>query len=143
VSLLATPPVGRRRAAIRWAAAAWVVAHLLVPLRYYVGGDLHDERFSWRMFSAVRLQACTVDVEEVVVRDGIPRRQRLDLAQTLPATWTALLQRSREAVTQRFLRWRCAQTGMRAVRLTNRCVDASGRAPAPVVRAMGCGEGRS
>lgn len=143
MNLLATPPAGRWRTAVRWTALAWVAVHLIVPLRYYLAGDPHDERFSWRMFSAVRLEACTVDVEEIVVRDGVPRRERLDLARTLPVTWTALLQRSREAVTERFLRWRCAQAGIREVRLTNRCVDASGRAQTPVVRAMGCDGERS
>jgi hypothetical protein len=124
-------------------AAAWVVAHLVIPLRYYLGDDPHDERFAWRMFSAVRLQACSVDVEETVVRNGIRRRERLDLTRVLPATWTALLQRRRKAVSEELLDRRCAQAGIREVHLTHRCVDPSGRMQPPVVQTKGCGEGWS
>ncbi|MCS6857609.1 MAG: HTTM domain-containing protein, partial [Sandaracinaceae bacterium] len=36
----------------------WVMVHVLIPLRYYLwpGHDRYDERFSWRMFSAVRVE---------------------------------------------------------------------------------------
>jgi hypothetical protein len=40
--------------------ALFVVAQLLLPLRYYIyHRDPHDERFAWRMFSPMRMATCS------------------------------------------------------------------------------------
>jgi hypothetical protein len=44
----------------RWFIAVFVLAQLLLPLRYYIHHrDPHDERFAWRMFSPMRMVQCT------------------------------------------------------------------------------------
>ncbi|MDW8246449.1 MAG: hypothetical protein RMJ84_07720, partial [Sandaracinaceae bacterium] len=66
----------------------WVMVHVLIPLRYYLwpGHDRYDERFSWRMFSAVRVERCRVKawVEE-------SKGERLiNLPKLLPMPWVSL-----------------------------------------------------
>src|SRR5690242_15394556 len=36
--------------------ALFLAYQLAMPLRYYLGGRGYDERFSWRMFSTLRMQ---------------------------------------------------------------------------------------
>ena len=45
---------------------SWLLWQLLVPLSYYLGHDVDDERFAWRMFSGVWLlqKSCTASVTE-------------------------------------------------------------------------------
>ncbi len=141
--LLVPPPAGRVRTALRWLIGAWVAAELLIPLRYYLGSDRYDERFSWRMFSAVRLERCSLALDEWALRHGAVHVERVDPAGVVPVTWVVLLQRNREAVTARFLRWRCGQEGMQRVRLVNSCVDTQGRPRPPVERDVDCREALS
>jgi hypothetical protein len=132
---LDAPPTGAARTMQRAGLALWIVVMIAVPLRYYVGGDTYDERFSWRMFSAVRVQECAIDAREVVCG----REQTITLMESLPAPWVALLQRNRPAVLRRFLRWRCASDAQPSeVRLTHTCRDASGDALPPIRRVMDC-----
>ena len=137
-AVLVPPPRGRARVAARWVVAVWVGAEFLIPLRYYLGTDRYDERFSWRMFSAVRLETCAVEVEEWTTRRDAVEHVRLDLIRELPVTWVALLQRRRAAVAARFLEARCARPGTRRVRLTSRCAGMSGGPPSVAVRAVEC-----
>lgn len=117
----------------------WVLVMLAIPLGYYTpGADPYDERFAWRMFSAVRVQRCELRVSEA--RAGGERP--IPLAEVLPAPWIELLKRNRPAVIERFLRWRCEQReGTTRVRLLNECRDAAG-APVPAIdRAIDCESG--
>jgi hypothetical protein len=127
--VLVPPPRGAARIAARWVGAVWVGAQLLIPLGYYLGHDRYDERFSWRMFSAVRLEACRVELEEWPTRLGATEPVRVDPLRVLPAPWVALLQRRRAEVTARFLDARCARPGTARVRLTTRCTAPSGGSP--------------
>ena len=132
---LDAPPTGQTR--VLWLAgiALWAALMVAVPLRYYLGDDLYDERFSWRMFSAVRVQECDLDAREVV--SGSERA--ISLYEVLPAPWVSLLERNRPAVLRRFMAWRCASDAAPSeVRLTHTCQDASGDPLPPLRRTMDC-----
>jgi hypothetical protein len=69
----------------------FVVSQLLLPLLYYVGRrDPHDERFSWRMFSPMRMAKC---VPKVTI-DGAP----VALASKFHEAWLELANRGRFVV---------------------------------------------
>jgi hypothetical protein len=42
--------------------AAYLVVQLVLPAAYYVRRDPHDERFSWRMFSTIRMASCETEL---------------------------------------------------------------------------------
>ncbi|MDQ3036891.1 MAG: hypothetical protein M3Y87_31145 [Myxococcota bacterium] len=131
-------PGGRWRTGLPIAGTIWVVLMLAIPLRYYAGDDRYDERFAWRMFSAVRVQSCRVGVTEESEAGARP----VALMEVLPAPWAALLERNRPAVVEAFLRWRCeARDATERVRFHNECVDASGDALPSIDRVIDCGTG--
>jgi hypothetical protein len=132
---LNAPPTGNDRIVALIGLAAWMALMIAIPLRYYVGSDLYDERFSWRMFSAVRVQQCSLDAREVVSGHERP----IALMEVLPAPWVSLLERNRPAVLRRFLTWRCASDARPSeVRLTHTCQDASGDPLPPIHRVIDC-----
>lgn len=117
--------------------AGWLLLHVSVPLSYYLSSDVYDERFAWRMFSAVRVQECALDARETIA--GVERP--IALQSVLPAPWVSLLQRNRPAVLRRFLEWRCASdVAPSRVRLTHTCRSASGDALPAVHRTLQCAE---
>src|SRR5690349_9855363 len=68
------PAVAARRRTFENAFIALFLAFMLgMPLRYYMGGRGFDERFSWRMFSTIRMLDCKATVVEDVA-DGSERR---------------------------------------------------------------------
>lgn len=132
-------PTGRLRVALPIAGVIWTLLMIAIPLRYYLGGDAYDERFAWRMFSAVRVQHCAVRVTEE--RAGGARA--VPLMDVLPAPWAALLERNRPAVVEGFLRARCdAHDDTREVRFRSECSDASGDPLPPIERSIECESGR-
>jgi hypothetical protein len=110
---------------------------VLLPLRYYLGEDVYDERFSWRMFSGVRMQDCTVRMVETV--EGADREVRLD--DVVHVSWQTTFKRNREAVIWRFLERRCQEEGVERVRLTSSCQRASGENLPTVERSRVCESG--
>jgi hypothetical protein len=114
--------------------AVVLLVQALIPLRYYLGDDGYDERFSWRMFSAVRMHACSLSAFET--RNGT--EQPVSLQRQIQVGWITTLERNREAVMERYLRWRCEQEGIEAVRLENRCRTPEGREVPLVLRALDC-----
>lgn len=127
-----TSPAERSRAG--WWLAGFVALQALIPLRYYLGDDLYDERFAWRMFSQVRVQECSAEASE----DG----RAISPYAVLPAPWVSLLSRNRPAVIGRFLAWRCAAEGARErVRVTTTCRDVTGEPLPPIVRERDCASG--
>ncbi len=133
---LNAPPTGNDRLIALLGLGVWIAIMIAVPLRYYTGGDTYDERFSWRMFSAVRVQQCSVSASEIVG----DRERPIALMEVLPAPWVSLLERNRPAVLRRFLMWRCASSARpNAVRLTHTCQDASGDPLPPLHRVIDCG----
>ena len=122
--MLPAPPEGRRRRAASAFIAAVALASIAVPLRYYLGSDTHDERFSWRMFSAVRMQKCKTEYHEAI--GGTSRPVKLE--SILDATWIDAFSRRRERATWLFLERRCAlpALALTSARITLRCVKPSG-----------------
>jgi hypothetical protein len=120
------PPSGRRRERIRWLVAGLLLLQLLIPLRYYLGDDEYDERFSWRMFSATRVIECRTVVHETV---GDPPRPRpLRLMATIHEAWIETLKRNRVEVIRAFLERRCEEDDVGEVVLVNQCVGPAGEA---------------
>lgn len=132
--IIVPEPLGRTRALIAGLGAGWLALQIWIPATYYYrSDDPYDERFSWRMFSAVRVQHCSAHVAEQ--REG--RWERLNLMETLPAPWISLLERSRPAVIDGFMDWRCDH-GADGVRLTIQCTDANRQTLPPVEHERQC-----
>jgi hypothetical protein len=119
------------------AIAAFLLFQLIMPLRYYLGGGGSDERFSWRMFSSVRMQKCDVRVDDVV--DG--ERRKVDLESTLQIAWVGMLERNRPAVVDKFLARRCGEPNVSAVRYRRTCQNTDGTRPPPLVLERDCKTG--
>jgi hypothetical protein len=98
-----------------------------MPLTYYLSERVYDERFSWRMFSTVRLQECDVQVSERLARGGDTVERPVVLEQDLQVAWINVLKRLRPAVVQKYLQRRCAATHAQAVTLRGQCVDTGGQ----------------
>ena len=138
-------PEGRARRVAGWVIASFLLVQVAIPLRYYLGSDLYDERFAWRMFSRVRVQECSAEVTE----DGAPLTvlgSGPSQPGILPAPWHALLGRNRPAVVQRFLSWRCEAPlsegeERETVCVTTTCRDTSGELLPPIVREIDCASG--
>jgi len=73
--------------------AVFVLVQLLLPLHSYLGRrDPHDERFSWRMFSPMRMTHCTPHV----TIDGAP----FSLPSEFHEAWIELAERGRFVVVE-------------------------------------------
>lgn len=121
-------------------AGLWLAFHVLVPLRYYAlaDHDVYDERFAWRMFSAVRVQRCQVAVDET----GVAGSRRVQLATILPMPWIALVERNRPAVQREMLAHLCEQpTEPMRVEVRSECTEASGERAPTVRREIDCESG--
>jgi hypothetical protein len=127
-------PEGAWRKRLPILGALWAALMLAIPLRYYLGDDAYDERFAWRMFSAVRVQSCQAELEETRAAN----ERVIPLMEVLPAPWAALLERNRIAVAISVLRWRCEQDGVTNVRIRSTCRDASGQPLAATERRIDC-----
>jgi len=117
-----------------------LLAQLLLPLRYYLGfaeGD--DERFSWRMFSTVRLQRCEMTISDQ--HAGSDVLVPVQLKPILQVAWISVLQRYRPSVVEAFLRFRCEGEGMAAAHYERRCVAPDGTSVPPNVLEMDCASG--
>lgn len=117
-----------------------LLAQLLLPLRYYLGfTDGDDERFSWRMFSTVRLQRCDANITERYA--GSEARVPVALKPILQVAWISILQRYRPAVVEGFLRFRCQTEGVSHVYYDRRCVTPDGTSPPPDHVEIACDSG--
>ena len=114
----------------RWLIGAVICGFLLfqiiTPLSYYLGGGGPDERFSWRMFSSVRMRECQVALYETTERDGRQIEQFVPLETILQSVWIKRLNRDQPAVVRKFLRWRCQQPGVKQLRYEMRCIMPDG-----------------
>lgn len=109
-----------------------------MPLSYYLSDRVYDERFSWRMFSTVRLQECQVSITETVMRDGNPVDEAAPVAKDLQVAWVNILKRLRPSVIGKYLQRRCDKSGARDVRVSARCTDTDGAALPERRFAMAC-----
>jgi hypothetical protein len=131
------PPEGKARVRTTVFIAVFAAIQVLLPLRYYFAEDVYDERFSWRMFSGVRMQDCTVEVVETV--GGSPRQVELD--QVLHVSWQTTLKRNREGPIWKFLERRCEEEGVERVTMSSFCARASGDALPVKERTRICASG--
>jgi hypothetical protein len=100
--------------------------HIGTPLSYYLGDRVYDERFSWRMFSTVRLQECEIVVTETVSRDGQPVEVPTPVAKDVQAAWVGVLKRMRPSVIEKYLERRCDTASATQAKLVGRCRDTDG-----------------
>lgn len=123
----------------RRAANLFIVAFLAfqvaMPLTYYFGDRGYDERFSWRMFSTLRLQQCSMKVTEAAGQE--PARE-VAVRRDIQVAWVSLLERARTAVVENYLTRRCERQKVSTVTYTRQCNNTDG-APLPAeVLAMDC-----
>ena len=101
-----------------------MLVQIAIPASYYlVRDDPDDERFAWRMFSAIRLKRCDVQADEL---RGEGARRAIRLEHALHASWQRSLARGRRPVVERFLASRCAHDEVSEVHLTRQCTSPSG-----------------
>lgn len=111
--------------------AAFLAFQVAMPLRYYLGGRGYDERFSWRMFSSLRLQECDVRVEEI----SGGRARPVAVQRDVQVAWVKLLERVRMPVVEKYLARRCEGSAVDEVSYTLRCTDTGGASlPARTLR---------
>jgi hypothetical protein len=138
VSHLDDPPVGKARRRVVWLVRACLLLQLVVPLSYYLqSGDPYDERFAWRMFSAVRLHSCRTTASESV---GDAERA-IPLPQTLHQAWVNHLARNRRDVVLAFLTARCEEENVVSVELRNECSAPDGSTLEPQIYRRTCATG--
>lgn len=101
-----------------------VALQVAIPASYYLVRENSDnERFAWRMFSAVRLKRC-----DVLAFDGEGERLRpIDLSRALHASWQRTLERGRRGAISEFLARRCREPATGFALLRRRCVSPAAR----------------
>jgi hypothetical protein len=98
-------------------AGLYLLLQLAAPLDYYLSDDdPSDERFSWRMFSAVHMMRCDLELRP---GDGAP----VDLESRFHGAWIELAQRGRRSVIEAMGRRVCEQGQPVALRLHCRQLD--------------------
>ncbi len=115
---------------------AFITLQLIVPLTYYLRSDPFDERFAWRMFSAVRMFRC----DTVASETGDQGERPIDMRRAVHRAWFNTLGRNRRAVIHGFLEARC-ELGAREVELTNTCRSPAGDRLDPQVYVRDCATG--
>ena len=109
-----------------------------LPLSYYVSGRNYDERFSWRMFSTLRLRDCKVQVSEQL--RGSAGMRPVSVERDVHIAWLRLLERMRSGVVDAYLQRRCHGSDVQRVDFVCRCDDTDGRALPPLERSLTCAE---
>lgn len=99
--------------AARPLAALYVIVQLALPAAYYLRSDRHDERFSWRMFSPMRMTRC----QPVARVQGQP----VVLSAHFHEAWIELARRGRRSVLDELGRALCRKYPGSAVSLEVTC----------------------
>lgn len=120
--------------------AAILAFQIAMPLSYYLSDRLYDERFSWRMFSTLRLRDCKVEVKEHLISEGRSRTRRVNIERDVHVAWLRLLERMRSAVVDEYLARRCQSPDVTSVDFTCHCNDTDGRPLPPMERSFTCKE---
>jgi hypothetical protein len=81
----------------------WIALQVAIPLSYYAGDDVFDERFAWRMFSPVRVVSC--QTRFIDATDGLQTTVRA--AADVHEVWGSLLTRARRDVIAGYARKWC------------------------------------
>lgn len=114
-----------------------VAVQVAIPASYYVRDDRDDERFAWRMFSAVRVKSCEVKLRER--RAGV--FAEADLERLLHASWRSSLARGRQRVIERFMKKRCGDAPLEAVEFVRTCRTVERKKGPPEVLRLDCARG--
>lgn len=117
--------------------AVFLLYMLAMPARYYLTGGGHDERFSWRMFSTIRLQSCKARVHDVLGE----REEPVKLDKLVQVAWIGMLERNRPLVVQRVLERRCAEEGVTHARYALSCTAPDGTKLPDVRKELDCKSG--
>jgi hypothetical protein len=120
--------------------AAFLAFQIGMPLRYYLGDRGYDERFSWRMFSTVRLQECDMQISERRA-SGEKTFRNVAVSRDVQAAWVNLLERVRMPVVRKYLARRCERQHAERVRYTRRCTNTDGSALPAQTLEMDCRTG--
>jgi hypothetical protein len=139
--LLRPAPTGRTRTLVNVFIVCFLVFQVAVPLTYYLGRRTTDERFSWRMFSSVILQICTVSAFESGSLSGERAFHKVNLWPDLHPGWIRLLERYPPQLVAAVLRWRCERTNAKAVHLMRQCQNPGGAALPPDRISIDCASG--
>ena len=118
-----------KESAVRPALSGWaqliiagvLVSQIWLPLSYYLGDDPFDERFSWRMFSPVRMARCQVSATD----HSAGQAERIRLGSKIHVVWVNLLKRARPSVIEAVSEKLCADTKTPApdIRLSIVCTE--------------------
>ena len=115
---------GRQRRLANLFILAFLAYQVGMPLRYYLGDRGYDERFSWRMFSTLRMQECEMQVTEATASN--PAFQDVHVRGDIQVAWVSLLERVRKPVVEKYLQRRCERQGVAKVAYTRLCKDTDG-----------------
>ena len=137
MSAYSDPPRGTARGRAMRIILAALAFQLIVPLTYYVRSDPYDERFAWRMFSAVRLHRCQTTATETI--DEVERS--IALTRVIHRAWVNHLSRNRRDVVHAFLRRRCREDGVDEVKVQNDCTTPDGATLEAQVYELDCASG--
>ena len=124
--------------------AAVLVFQIAMPLSYYLSSRIYDERFSWRMFSTLRLRDCKVEVKEhldIPDTDDEQRHTRVrqvNVERDVHVAWLRLLERMRSAVVDEYLARRCQSPDVTSVDFACQCSDTDGHPLPPMERSLSC-----
>lgn len=120
----------------------FLALQIIGPLSYYLGGRGPDERFSWRMFSTVRMHRCRVEVEALDSPDDAAHARILHPRRDVQVAWVNMLTRYRPAVVDKYLARSCDREQVDRVRYRRSCrtSDGSPLAVNEVVRSCRSGE---
>lgn len=129
---------GRQRRLSNLFIAAFLLFQVGMPLRYYLGERGYDERFSWRMFSTLRLQQCEMQVTEA--RSGNAAWKDVHVRGDVQVAWVSLLERVRKPVVEKYLQRRCERQDVAKVAYTRRCTDTDGSALPEKTLVMDCAD---
>jgi hypothetical protein len=101
-------PSPARRRRLGALIAVYLLVQLGLPLRYYLSEARGDERFAWRMFSALRFQTCSLSLVERIRDGGREKSRTADPHRLVHDGWTRELEKDLPIVVDRFLARRCA-----------------------------------
>jgi hypothetical protein len=119
---------------------SFLVFQVAMPLSYYLGIRDYDERFSWRMFSTLRLRDCDIHVIETRSEAGRSVPHEVAIGADVQVAWVRLLERMRNSVVDKYLRRRCQLGQVERVEYVRSCKDTDGTALPPTRRSLQCTE---
>ncbi len=108
---LSSPPPGRVRRFASFFIVAYLLWQLALPLLYYVGDDKLDERFAWRMFSALGIarKACSIYTSVFPASHEQMHASQKKLLAML-GNWKPLLKKNPRGIADKILRTHCEKS---------------------------------